>query len=447
MIQLPVELRRLCIELLNNDASSLKSLRLANKEIGELAAEILFRTAVLKPTDDSAATLTELMHSQHNHLVRCVVIDLFPESGYEPEDESELLESVTEAIGSLSSFANLEHLQLRFDEDCADSKNDFKDVAQESYFRNDVLETVFEALKDVSTLEVLSIRDLQDLMDRTVLQSEAFQSVRRRLNGLHLQIVTEVVEQFDLDFEALHQGFTVDLPELWLKPVSSHLRHLTLYSYTCMWGLYPFVDFREVGTFPCLESLSLGNFTIAHDWQIEWIMSHGRTLKQLLLDDCPIITALKMKPDDNMAKLNFPGLQADSRTMTNDGRGYFSYIKTISMRWHYVFDLFRSGLPHLQHFALCSSNRDWADDSFDHRYNLMNRLLRNRYYMFDRGSIPHFLEPEDYRPTAGHHDFYLRGAHPDSEYLRVEFPMCDDEDAEALEKLMKIVNHRARTAL
>ena len=90
------------------------------------------------------------------------------------------------------------------------------------------MDTVFKALKEVSTLKILSIKDLQDHMDRRILESESYQSVRDRLTGRHLQIATEVNEQSDVDFAAVHQGSTVDLPELWLKPLSSHLTHLTL---------------------------------------------------------------------------------------------------------------------------------------------------------------------------------------------------------------------------
>ena len=206
-----------------------------------------------------------------------------------------------------------------------------------------------------------------------------------------------------------------------------------------MWGLYPFVDFRQFGPFPCLESLSLGDWTIAHDWQIDWVLSHGPTLKQLLLDDCPIIPALRMAGDDNMARLNFPSLQAE-------GDSYFPYFKLISLRWHQVLDRFRSVLPHLEHFAMCGSDCDWTDDAFDHRYNLTNKFRANRYHFFDSGTIPHWLDSWSSRP-ANCYEFYRNGGHPNPEYWQVEFPGCHDEDAEALGKLMEAVNKRARTAV
>ena len=438
MLRLPIELRRLCIEALDDHADTLKELRLANKEIGTIATEILFRKAVLNPTDESAQALMDLMQSPHSQNVRCVVINTCIDPGAEPE--SELLESYADVIALLCSFKNLEELRLNFTEECADEKNDLKEVTEDQYWRSKVLETVFKALEKASTLKTLSIRDLQDLMDRKILESEAFQTVRGRLTGLHLQITTEQVEQHELDFEALHQGFTIDLPELWLKPVLSHLTSLTLYSYTSMWGLYPFIDFREVGTFPCLESLCLGNFTIAHDWQIDWILSHGPTLKQLLLDDCPIITALRMTDEDDMVSKNFPGLQKENS-------GYCPYFKLISLRWHDVFDRFQSGLSQLQRFAWCGSDIDWTDDCFDHRYTLTNRLNHNRYQVFDRGTALPWSSFEKCGSRTRCYRFYIRGFGADRGYLEMEPPLCDDEDLGALTELMSVVDERARLAM
>lgn len=388
----------------------------------------------------------ELMHSEQGQYVRCVTINtsLNANTHYwhtEQSPESEVLEMFAEAIGSLYGFENLKELQLNFAMDCAGSSNwTDKEVAETPQFRSEILEMVFAALQEVTTLKVLSIKNLQDQMDRRILESETFHSVRSRLSGLHLQITTEREEQHDLHFESLHRGFTTDLPELWLKPVLSHLTHLTLYSYTSMWGLFPFVDFRQVGTFPCLESLSLGNFTIAHDWQFDWILSHGSTLKQLLLDDCFIITALKMEED--MASVAFPGLQVLPESIGTNGHG--EYFKNVSLRWHDIFDRFRSELPHLQDFAMHTSDLDWSDDAFDYRYDLSNRLGDNKYHVFDCGTVPPWQDPGDY--SEGY-NFYLRGAHPNCEYLQVEFPQCHDEDAEALRRLLKVVNQRAKNAV
>ena len=63
MLLLPVELKRLCIGFLDDDADALKQLRLVSHEIGALATEVLFSTAVLDPTDHSAEIFAALTHS------------------------------------------------------------------------------------------------------------------------------------------------------------------------------------------------------------------------------------------------------------------------------------------------------------------------------------------------------------------------------------------------
>ncbi|CAG5156522.1 uncharacterized protein ALTATR162_LOCUS4319 [Alternaria atra] len=454
MQRLPVELKQLCIEGLDDDADALKALRLVNKELGTLATKALFSKAVLNPTDESAAIFKKLVQSKYSENVQCVVINtsLCPDTEYEfywsRAEESEILESFTDAIGFLHSFPRLDGLQLIFAVECAASLDTWiddgsfdRDVEETPQFRSEVLGTVINALCEVPTLKSLSIKNLQDHMDRQLLESEVFGAVRDRITRLHLQITTERKRRHALELEAVHQGFTVDLPGLWLKPLSSQLTHLTLYSYTCMWGLFPFVELRDVGIFPCLESLSLGNYTFAHDWQIDWILSHGPTLNQLLLDDCPIVTALRMRED--MAKVAFPGLPTwPGSSHMDDSVDYFTQT---SLHWHDIFDRFQFGLPHLQHFAIHNSFMHWANDAFDNRYKISNILTHDRYHVFDVESVHPWREFHPFGRNAESYEFYRQNPHPDSEDLSVKFPECDDEDAEALERLMKVVNARAES--
>lgn len=50
----------------------------------------------------------------------------------------------------------------------------------------------------------------------------------------------------------------------------------------------PGIDFRGLHL-PHLRTLALNRMTFTHDWQVDWILSHGATLQALLLDDCPLI--------------------------------------------------------------------------------------------------------------------------------------------------------------
>ena len=462
MLLLPVELKRLSIGFLDDDADALKQLRLVSHEIGALATEVLFSTAVLDPTDHTAEIFAALTHSKFCQDVKCVIINDFkfePTFEYDDEDEPpmelEVTKSYSDALASLFKFENLQELRLKFAVECAAELNPrYNDGTRNNYvsqtveYRSAILGIICSSVESLQKLRVISIRDLQDHMDRQILESEAFKSIRSRLTGLHLQITTEE-PYFAVCNAACHRGFSIDLLELWLRPVLPHLTHLTLYSYTCMWGIYPFVDFRELGTFPCLKSLSLGNWTIAHDWQIDWILSHGSTLKVLLLDDCSIIPALRMakRKEDNMASLNFPSLVPEGPDIWGD------FFMVVNLRWHQVLDRFQHNLLHLEQFALrCTDgsrpNGCWSDDDFDHRYTLTNSLRASRYHFYDSdclahgfGFVPQWVDPG---PGKKAHEFH-RGYHHPKPSVEVESPDCDEEDAEALRMLMEAVNKRGCT--
>ncbi|USW56073.1 hypothetical protein Slin15195_G093920 [Septoria linicola] len=87
-------------------------------------------------------------------------------------------------------------------------------------------------------------------------------------------------EYNDLDFEE-HRVDT------FLRPIASQLKEVKLYTIHSQWGVYPACNLEDIH-FPQLEKLALGNYVFAYDWQVDWIVSHGSTLKTLVLDNCPI---------------------------------------------------------------------------------------------------------------------------------------------------------------
>ena len=54
------------------------------------------------------------------------------------------------------------------------------------------------------------------------------------------------------------------------------------------WGYSPRVDFRSI-TLLYIKKLRIVCFTFSHDWQLDWLSSL-KTLEQLVLDSCAIIT-------------------------------------------------------------------------------------------------------------------------------------------------------------
>jgi hypothetical protein len=440
MLQLPVEIRRLCLESLEHDREDLKNARLVNKELGFLASEILFRKAILNNTEESAEKFRELLKSSLNALVHNVEINTSEDPEYTGggQDEADNSESFLEMMRLIHEFSKLEEVGLNFAKEVAgnDPRGYDKDVAETVLFRTGILEDLLPALRKASNLQTLTVKNLQDYHDEGLFKCEDFIAVRDKLTRLHLQIATEYDDaspEESITKPALHTGFGRDLPNIWLKPTTSQLTHLTLYGTECYWGIYPFVDFRNIPTFTRLKSLCLGNFTIAHDWQVDWIVSHNATLEELIMDDCLILPALRMKT--TMTKANFPDL-APSKL----NHGIFRitvYWKEVPLRWHMVLDRFRTSLPKLRHFAMGHGN--WSEyRAFEERYELLSEVAKGRYAFFDWG-----IGPSQWivGGSTYHEDGYtFSHGHPEREY--VEFPKCREEDQKALMDLLVCVEGR-----
>lgn len=140
--------------------------------------------------------------------------------------------------------------------------------------------------------------------------------------------------------------FFAELPSFWLKPTVSNLRHLTLYS-THYFGFYPKCDLRGVH-FPQLRTLSFGNHTFVDDSQLDWILSHGTTLTELYLDDCPILLEMGYLDPSVFAFKDEP-----------DAMHYITY----GARWCDYLCAFREGLPVLRHFRMGRSPHWWDDET------------------------------------------------------------------------------------
>ncbi|KAF2678099.1 hypothetical protein K458DRAFT_480996 [Lentithecium fluviatile CBS 122367] len=455
--QLPVELQRGCIQCL--DVEGLKSFRLVNKDALAIATETLFGTVNLLPTYDNAEKLSFVREDATlNPLVRRVIFNT-PEDplGYlfsGGADESELLDSFQDALLSVTKFSGLREVELRFAKDCAlpGAWARFRgDVAETKEFRTAVLQAFFKGLAEQRELPVhvesLTIKNLQDGTDVSIYESDTFQAVRSRLKKLHLQIATENHEpspEDNVDFEACQRYFDTELPEQWLKPLQPQLTYLTLYTAQCMWGFYPFCDLRRIH-FPLLKSLALGNWTIVHEWQIDWLLSHGETLEELVLDDCPIVTALMMT--DKQIRPHWQDLVSLQTTRL----GTRNYFKEVGLRWHHVFPRLRFGLPRLLHFAMGSGNWE-MQNMFEERYELLNKCLWGRYYTFNIGTCPTpWAAGDDYEVLA-----YARmrrrkdkDARRATRFLMMggdwehhPFPECDEEDLKAFRDLLDVVEKR-----
>lgn len=223
-----------------------------------------------------------------------------------------------------------------------------------------------------------------------------------------------------------------DIPSFWLKPANRQLTRLFLHGGKTPWCVSPFANFQTIGPFPQLISLHLGSWTVAHDWQIECITAHS-SLKKLYMSDCFIVTSLLMTAE--VAKPNFPNL---ARLDHLEDR-FHEYYTHIELRWHEVFQRFRTELS-LSYFVfgcrqLENGQASVNEDAFENRCEMSNSLTPQRYYMYDFWSIEHWIAGDT-------RDFYPSRSTGCNKEVVVR-PSCDEDDEEEFERLLEAVRQRA----
>ncbi|KAF2501147.1 hypothetical protein BU16DRAFT_430523, partial [Lophium mytilinum] len=213
-----------------------------------------------------------------------------------------------EVIANVGRFKNLQSVELKYHSMCAapdsclgwpmDYNRSLGAYSPETTeFRTEVLGALMKAMNDkrhpASGVRSLAIENLQDISPKAVTQYDDFKEVFSHLDSLALHIATEshgVSPEASLELPEPHVFYDTELKDQWLRPVSPHLEELALYG-DDFWGYWPRCDLRSLH-FPKLKSLSLGNLTFTHDWQLDWILSHADTLEELRLDHCPIVQGI-----------------------------------------------------------------------------------------------------------------------------------------------------------
>ncbi|KAH7070626.1 hypothetical protein BKA63DRAFT_81461 [Paraphoma chrysanthemicola] len=350
------------------------------------------RSVTLTPAQDSVASFHSILNdysvkSQVRQISLRTLKD--PETDHKGEHRRRYTrEPWLQCVARLAELHNLEEVHIRFGLRVSVSTHFIHEPVDDVSFRTKTLNTLFNALDHVdSKINTLSIDNLQDLTVG-VYNTESFQNVRSRLKSLHLKIAMEWSEaspEGDIDIPEKHAFFDQELTTHWLRPLQGQLTHLSLYAED-FWGVYPRWDCRQLH-FPRLRSLSLGRWSLAHDWQIDWLLAHGDTLEELLLDDCPIAHALQFDEWQHRS------LQwgAGEASVGTDGWKVGQIFP--SMRWSTVLLQFGTGLKRLKRFGIGYGEWDPVygaeyDLAFDRRYTLQARLVSTRYCMFDYGTLP-----------------------------------------------------------
>jgi len=315
MDAIPAEVDQLIISHLDSK-SDLANARQVSKSFSGPATERLFsRHHIILPAledDVDSLILGNLNRILSNANLARAVRTLRYTTSWDPsktfedycndEETSEFKDCHKEAIDLIARFPNLTNLELEFSAACAvETIQLYGHSAYANYspeediqYRFEILEAVFSTLNTASSkLTSLSIKNLQNHNDPDLTMSENFLAVLGRITELRLKIVTEACTaspESAWNIQEMHT-FMEDLPGTWLEPARDNLTSLTLHM-DDFWGYYPKCELRGI-KFPRLKRLELGNYTFAHDWQLEWILSHGETLEKLVLDDCRIVKTMR----------------------------------------------------------------------------------------------------------------------------------------------------------
>ena len=139
-------------------------------------------------------------------------------------------------------------------------------------------------------LATLKIHGLPTDNDRRWTGTRAFTDVLKRVEHLRLTIEDDLVAP-DVP-KSFHphiptRDFWSELWQLWLKPCSTTLITLQL-GHRTSWGWFQPTTFENF-SFPKLQVLKLGQFTISRMEHVEWICRLGATLEELHLDDCAVL--------------------------------------------------------------------------------------------------------------------------------------------------------------
>jgi hypothetical protein len=294
------------------------------------------------------------------------------------------------------------------------------------------------ALKPLTVALNINTLTIKHLQDSCLVNCPDLKHFHAKISKLHLLIATESDEacsENDLEIGYRHSLFNKELNALYLTPIQSHITHLTLHCNT-YWGVYPRWQPADLH-FPHLKSMSFGNWTIAFDWQIDFITSHGQTLEQLILSNCPVLHALRM------TERQFSNQWTVRPRAT--GRGHPPLCTTFSdLRWHTVLPEFKTKLTKLKHFSMGRETLE-DDEAFEDRYRLPACIDSSRYAIFDFLYGP--AEWVDLNSERGEYLFLKKSRFMDSTWLtdeadegvrgKVEYPDCWQEDQEALEDLLK----------
>jgi hypothetical protein len=447
-----LELTHLAPELIENvveqvsHKGDLSNIRLACKTLDKHAVKQLFKEVVLSPAERHLSAWTSISEDDvTRHLPRHAIIHTRSDIedygwNYQESDEEEALECFGDALAALSKFPNLDSLEIGFSPECIGRDHDlWQETAEEISEREHVLTQIFQAIKDRAADEKnrkirrLTIINLQNCPTPEFTSSDLFHDVMGQLQELHISVLQECNEHGpDHDYTKVElQTWPAYFCSHWLEPISKNLKALSIYNKTDNWGPFPGYFDPSGISFPKLETLALGYYTLAHDNDFDWVLAIT-SLRKLILHNCMINSWMRIY-NDNMDEWKVR--THDWTPMPDrdvDWHKEFSYAGTWSQR----FDRIAEALPNLIDFRFdYGSSYEAPEYIITGRNNCAARVFPRRYVCFDNGILPtHWPEA---RPDGTIHSF-LDDGFPTN--MHKETLESDQKSLEALLQKLKLRN-------
>jgi hypothetical protein len=398
-----------------NDKSDLSNARLTCKIVDKYAVKELFKDVFVSPSEEHIIAWNKVSQDDViRQIPRHVVIHTQPEID---DDEMEMSQERFEvdiadedaltfenALTALSRFPNLDSVEIGFTPGCVGrDQRYYQEVAENVSEREEAMTLIFQAIKNRAadennrTIRKLTIINLQNCPIPEFTSSDLFRDVMAQLEELHLSITQEFNRHGpDNDSTKIEvQTFPAYLCSHWLAPISANLKALSIYTKSDNWGPFP-GSFDPSGiSFPKLEVLALGYYTLAHEKDFDWVLAI-KSLRKLILHNCMICSWMNFEPEnftawnvrtDDWTKMSAE--DADPDAWTED----FAYAG----KWSELFDRIAGSLPDLINFQF-----GYQSTYDEPSYKVTNRgicpvgIFAQRYICFDNCILPtHWPEPED----------------------------------------------------
>ncbi|THX67173.1 hypothetical protein D6D05_09944 [Aureobasidium pullulans] len=334
------------------------------------------------------------------------------------------------AMEQVADSENLTHAELVFSVTCESPGSDI-DAIETPEFR-EVLATFFRGLVPATKVVSLSIKNLQNVTPAAIIGTATsaadiefkknFEVVMERLTHLSLRIISEDCwpePAHNLECGYMHSFFFFELQEYWLKPVAENLIYLKL-------------------------TMVLGGISICSEDQVDWILEHGDTLEELILDDAIIGVAVQV----HETFVDIPARKVVYERQDIAGRPGFGpkdggkgrplrehQLWLDPTRWHHIFHRLQHGLSKLKHFAI--NHSDLEDHAFDVADSLGSALEEKRYAAFNE-IVWHEFEDDDPDEAL----VFAEWEENEDDRIVVRRPNCDEKDWRALKELLAVVRRR-----